>query len=89
MKSIKKTFIMSSARALVYDRNIKREVERTFDFDRKLSPTNLKREIQKFCEQSDLSLLEIRGAKDNKVTYTMPFNKFISLAEKVEVNENE
>ena len=89
MKSIKKTFIMTSARVLVYDRNIKREVERTFDFDRKLSLTSLKKGIQKVCEQNDLSLLEIRGIKDNKVTFTMPFNKFISLAEKVEDNDNE
>lgn len=86
MKSIKKTFTLTSARVLVYDRNIKREAERIFDFDRKLSASSLKRELQKVCDQNDLSLLEVRAVKDNKVTYTMPFDKFISLAEKVEVS---
>lgn len=89
MKSIKKTFIMTTAKVLVYDRNIKREAERIFDFDHKLSASSLKRELQKVCDQNDLSLLEIRVAKNNKVTFTMPFNKFISLAEKVEGSADE
>ena len=89
MKSIKKTFTMTTAKVLVYDRNIQREAERTFDFGRKLSAKSLKKEAVKFCEANELSLLEIRAVKDNKVTYTMPFIKFISLAEKVEDNDNE
>jgi len=89
MKSIKKTFTMTSAKVLVYDRDIKRETERVFDFNRKLSPKNLKKEVQEVCDQNDLSLLEVRAVKDNKVTYTMSFNKFIALAEKVEASTDE
>jgi hypothetical protein len=89
MKSIKKTLTMTSARASLFDLNAREEIEKTFDFGCKLSPKKAEKEIKEHCAFNNLILLGIKEIKNNKVTYSMPFDKFISAAEKVEVSDNE
>lgn len=89
MKSIKKTFTMTTALASLFDLNTREEIGKTFDFGCKLSPKKVEKEIKEHCALNNLILLKIEKIENNKVTYIMPFDKFISIAEKVEVSENE
>ena len=89
MKSIKKTLTMTSAKASLFDLNAQEEIEKTFDFGSKLSPKRVQKEIKERCAFNNLILLRIKEIQNDKVTYVMPFDKFISAAEKVEVSNVE
>lgn len=89
MKSIKKTFTMTTVTATVYDRDLTREVEKKFDFDCKVSAKRAAKEIKEYCAKSSMIFIDIKSIENHKVTYIMPFDKFISSAEKVEVSEVE
>ena len=89
MKSIKKTFTTTTARASLFDLNRREDIGKTFDFGSKLSPKKVEKEIKKHCALNNFILLEIEEIKNNKVTYKMPFEQFVSMAEKVEVSDNE
>ena len=89
MKSIKKRLTITSARVSLFDLNAREEVETTFDFGCKLSPKRVEKEVKEHCAFNNVILLGIKEIKDNKVTYVMPFDKFVSMAEKVEVIDSE
>lgn len=89
MKSIKKTLTITSARVSLFDLNAREEVEKTFDFGCKISPKKVEKEVKEHCAFNNVILLSIKEIKNNKVTYVMPLDKFVSMAEKVEVSDNE